>query len=376
LKLNEFKLERYFAKYEFMTAYNLCASDCEPLTVNELLQMEEGSLLALKKQGLGYTESAGDSDLLELISSLYNTIIPDQILTFSGAEEAIFIFMNVLLNPRDHIIVQFPAYQSLFEIAQSIGCHVSLWELEPHHNWELNLEVLIDNITPRTRAIIINFPHNPTGTHISRQKLNQIIDIAQENNIYLFSDEVYRLLEYNSVQRLPATCDLYDKGVSLGVMSKAFGLAGLRIGWISTPDRELLKQFAAFKDYTTICNSAPSEFFAKIALKHVDKILERNLTIINQNRELFSGFFTNFKEFFDYIPPKAGSVAFPSFKSNVSFEQFYIDLAREKNVLLLPGTTFNYPDRYFRIGFGRKGVAGPLELLSDFITTYSPLKEH
>ncbi|WP_455141409.1 aminotransferase class I/II-fold pyridoxal phosphate-dependent enzyme, partial [Candidatus Hodarchaeum mangrovi] len=297
MKLNEFKLERYFAKYEFKTAYNLCASDCEPLTINDLLEMEEGSLSALKKQGLGYTESAGDPELLELVSGLYTTIIPDQILTFSGAEEAIFIFMNVLLNPGDHIIVQFPAYQSLFEIAQTIGCKVTLWELDSLNDWELDLQVLLDDINPRTRAIIINFPHNPTGTHISRQKLNQIIDIAQENNIYLFSDEVYRLLEYNSLQRLPAVCDLYDNGVSLGVMSKAFGLAGLRIGWISSPNRELLKQLSMFKDYTTICNSASSEFLAKIALKQVDTIVERNLNIINQNHELFSEFFANFKEF-------------------------------------------------------------------------------
>ncbi len=369
MKLNEFKLERYFAKYEFKTAYNLCASDCEPLTINDLLEMEEGSLSALKKQGLGYTESAGDPELLELVSGLYTTIIPDQILTFSGAEEAIFIFMNVLLNPGDHIIVQFPAYQSLFEIAQTIGCKVTLWELDSLNDWELDLQVLLDDINPRTRAIIINFPHNPTGTHISRQKLNQIIDIAQENNIYLFSDEVYRLLEYNSLQRLPAVCDLYDNGVSLGVMSKAFGLAGLRIGWISSPNRELLKQLSMFKDYTTICNSASSEFLAKIALKQVDTIVERNLNIINQNHELFSEFFANFKEFFNYIPPKAGSVAFPCFKSDSSFEQFYIDLAREKNVLLLPGSTFNYPNRYFRIGFGRKGVAGALDLLSEFINS-------
>ena len=373
MKLNEFKLERYFAKYEFKTPYNLCASDCEPLTINEILKMEDGSLPSLKQQGLGYTESAGDSELLELISSLYNTIVPDQVLTFSGAEEAIFIFMNVLLKPRDHIIVQFPAYQSLFEIAKSIGCEVTLWELDANHNWDLDLQFLIDKITPKTRAIVINFPHNPTGAHISGQKLNQIVDIAQEKNIYLFSDEVYRLLEYNS-QRLPAVCDLYDNGISLGVMSKAFGLAGLRIGWISTPIKNLLKDFSAFKDYTTICNSAPSEFFAKIALKQADKILERNLNIINHNLPLVSEFFSSYKEIFNFIPPKAGSVAFPCFKSDSSFEQFYIDLAREKKVLLLPGTTFNYPDRYFRIGFGRKEVPKALELLSKSIDSFFHIK--
>ncbi|MCK4849513.1 MAG: aminotransferase class I/II-fold pyridoxal phosphate-dependent enzyme, partial [Candidatus Heimdallarchaeota archaeon] len=228
MKINEFLLERYFARYEFEIPHLLCASDCESFSVEEILQLEEGAENKFKKLKLGYTDSQGSPELRDAITTLYENISKQDILAFAGAEEGIFAFMNVVLKPGDHIIVQYPAYQSLFEIAEAIGCKVTKWRMESENNWNLDLDFLTESITADTKAIVINFPHNPSGSLLSQKKFQNIIDIAQENDLYLLSDEVYRLLEYTSSTRLPPACDLYDKAISLGVMSKSFGLAGLR----------------------------------------------------------------------------------------------------------------------------------------------------
>lgn len=370
MRIKDFKLERFFAKYEFTAPYLLCSSDCESFSVQELLDLEQGAEEKLKKLRLGYTESPGSPEVREEISKLYTHINPDDILVFSGAEEGIFIFMNILLEKEDHIIVEFPAYQSLFEVPKSIGCEVTKWKLESNDNWEVDISFLENSIKKNTKAIIINSPHNPTGYLIREEKLNKIIDIARKNNIHIFSDEVYRFLEYDEKDRTPAVCDVYEKGVSLGVMSKSFGLAGLRIGWIATKDKTLLKKMASFKDFTSICNSAPGEFFAITALKHKEIILKRNLEIIKNNIILLDKFFEEYKNFFQWNRPKAGAIAFPKIKFDGNVEDFAIDLINKKGVMLLPGTKYDFDDKHFRIGFGRKNMAVALEQLKEYIEEY------
>ena len=367
MRIQNFKLERFFAKYEFTAPYLLCSSDCESFSVKELLDLEEGSEEGLKKLWLGYTESQGSPELREEIVKLYKTIKPEDVIVFSGAEEGIFIFMNVLLQKGDHVIVQFPAYQSLYEIAKSIGCEVTNWAMNDKNNWELNIEFLKNNIKQNTKAIIVNFPHNPTGYLPSKEKFNQIIEIAKEKNIHVFSDEVYRLLEYDKNNTLPAMADCYDKALSLGVMSKTFGLAGLRIGWIATKDKDLFKKIASFKDFTSICNSAPSEFLSTIALKHKEHLIKRNLGIIENNLKLLDNFFERYNHLFGWIRPKAGSIALPKIKFDKNVEDFCIDLVNKKEVLLLPSTMYDFDDKHFRIGFGRKNMPEALKKLEEYI---------
>lgn len=367
MKINDFKLERFFAKYEFTAPYLLCSSDCESFSVKELLDLEKDSGKRLKKLRLGYTESQGNPKLRAEIVKLYKNISTDEIIVFAGAEEGIFIFMNVLLQKGDHVIVQFPAYQSLYEIANSIGCKVTNWVMSDENNWELSIEFLKKNIQKNTKAIIINFPHNPTGYLPSKEKFNQIIEIAKEKNIHVFSDEVYRLLEYGKDYTLPSMADCYDKGLSLGVMSKTFGLAGLRIGWIATKDKELLRKIASFKDFTSICNSAPSEFLSILALKHKEPLIKRNLMIIKNNLKLLDNFFEKYNHLFKWIRPKAGPIAFPKIKFDKNVESFCIDLINKKGVLLLPSTIYNFDDKHFRIGFGRKNMPETLKRLEEYI---------
>jgi len=367
MRIKAFKLEEYFAKYEFNVKYTLCSSDCESFSVDELLNLEKDSLKELKEVWLGYTESIGNPYLREEISKLYSNINPEEVIVFSGAEEAIFIAMNVLLKKDDHIIVQYPGYQSLYEIANAIGCKVTKWLMDDKNNWELDLQFLESNITKSTKCIVVNFPHNPTGYLPAKDFYKRIINIAKKNNIYILSDEVYKFLEYSETLRLPSACDIYDKGISIGVMSKAFGLAGLRIGWIATKDKELYEGIASFKNYTTICNSALSEFFATLALRNRTIIINRNLEIITNNLILLDDFFNNYGDFFNWIKPKAGSIAFPRLLANIGVEVFCLNLLKEKSVLLMPSTNYDYGDHYFRIGFGRKNMPEALKKLEEYV---------
>lgn len=338
--------------------------------MEELLSLESESENNLKNLRLGYTKSQGNHVLREQISNLYENTEPEDILFFSGAEEGIFVFMNILLKKGDHIIVQYPAYQSLLSIADSIGCEITKWFMDEKNDWDIDLNLLKQNIKKNTKLIVINCPHNPTGYLMSKDKFGEIIEIANKHNIRIFSDEVYRLLEYNENDRLPNICDCYNKGISLGVMSKAFGLPGLRIGWIATKNSSFIKKLMSFKNYTTICNSAPSEFFSILALRNKEVILKRNLKIIKENMKILSSFFNKRKSQFSWIKPIAGSIAFPMTKFTENIEDFCYKLFKYRGVLLLPGTKYDFDDKHFRIGFGRKNMPQELKILEQFLKEF------
>jgi aspartate/methionine/tyrosine aminotransferase len=366
MKLPAFELERYFARYEFTAPYLLCCSDCESFSVQELLGLEPGAEEALLQLRLGYTESLGAPQLRQQIAALYQDVSPDEILVHSGAEEAIFNFMNVLLEPGDHVIVHSPCYQSLYEAAAALGCQVTRWVGSPQRGWALDLEDLKASLKPHTRLVIINLPHNPTGYLMEREMFLELVGLSQKFGFIIFSDEVYRLLEYDPVDRLPALCEMDERGVSLGVMSKSFGLAGLRIGWIATHNRELYRQLAAFKDYTTICNSAPAEFFAILALQHRQRLLERNRRLILENLRVLNAFFARHIEYFRWRMPKAGPIAFPQLL-NEDVAQYCHRLVSEAGVLLLPGTLYAPGYNHFRIGFGRRSLPQCVEHWENWI---------
>ena len=363
MQLRPFALERYFAEYEFVVEHLLSASDPESLTLQELLALADPQSLALWQElRLGYTESQGHPLLREAIAATYASLDPRTVLT-AVPEEAIFIAMNCLLQPGDHVIATFPAYQSLYEIAGSLGCRLTRWTLsQAGARWELDLDLLADSLSGDTRLIVINFPHNPTGFLPERATLDAILDLARRRGIYVFSDEMYRRLEYSSAQRLPAVCDLYERGVSLSGLSKSFGLPGLRLGWLATPDSDLLARCAAFKDYTTICGSAPSEILGIIALRAGEQIIARNLGIIQSNLRLADEFFLRHRERFTWLRPQAGSVCLPRLLGDQSAAAFCQGLLEQRSVLLLPGEILEFEDKYFRLGLGRRdfpeGLAG------------------
>jgi aspartate/methionine/tyrosine aminotransferase len=364
-----FKLERYFAKYEFKVKYLLSPSDCEGFEMAELLRMAGPASMELwQNLKLNYTESQGHPLLLGEVAGIYQHISPENVL-IAAPEEAIFIAMHTLLEAGDHIVVVSPIYQSLHEIARSIGCEVTNWGLQAgtDQRWHLDINQLEGSLTPRTRMLVINFPHNPTGYLLGREELEALIDIARRRGLYLFSDEMYRLLEYDPASRLPPVCDLYEKGISLSGLSKAFALPGLRLGWLATQEIDLLQRWLAFKDYTTICNSAPGEVLGMIALQNREQILRRNLEIVGSNLACAEKFFARYADWFSWYRPMAGSVAFPEWRGEKPVEQFCQDVLEQQGVMIVPGSIFDFSGNHFRIGLGRRNLPEALEHVAGYL---------
>ncbi|HDR04295.1 MAG TPA: aminotransferase class I/II-fold pyridoxal phosphate-dependent enzyme [Candidatus Marinimicrobia bacterium] len=370
MKIKPFELERYFARYEFSAPYHLSSSDCEALSLKELLAMaDEDTLQLWEELKLGYTESPGHPLLRKEISKLYQTIEPEQILV-TVPEEGIFIAMNTLLGNGDHIISTFPAYQSLYEIACSMGCEISKWTPTNDIGWHFKIDDLKPLIRRNTKLIVINFPHNPTGAIISENELQELLMIARERNIIVFSDEMYRFLEYDSAHQTSSASDLYENAISLFGMSKSFALAGLRIGWLSTKNSDFLKSFAAYKDYTSICSSAPSEILAIIALRVKENILHRNLQLIAKNLKILDKFFAKYEDIFEWLRPQAGPIAFPKFKPQIDVADFCLNLVEKNGVMLLPSKVYDFKANYFRIGFARKNMPEALDQLEQYLQTH------
>jgi aspartate/methionine/tyrosine aminotransferase len=368
VRIAEFALERYFARWEFAVEHLLCASDVQAYPMAELLALADDETRALwDGLELGYTESTGHPLLRREIAALYTSIEPDEVLTFAGAEEAVFCLANVLLGPGDHAIVTWPAYQSLYEVGRAAGADVTLHELHESDGWAIDIDLLRAQVTPTTRLIVVNTPHNPTGMLADRATYDALVAIAAESGAHLLMDEVYRGLEFDESERLPTGADALERGISLGVMSKAYAMAGLRIGWLATHDRELLGRLAAFKDYTTICSSAPSEILSIIALRSGPQVLARSRRIIATNLELLDAFLDDWADRFTWVRPHAGSIGFARLTvPGVRIDDWAAELVRAEGVLLIPGSQFEYPGNHFRLGFGRTDMPEALGRLEAF----------
>jgi len=366
--LPSFKLEEYFANWEFKAPYLLCMSDAEAWTLNEILETADTeSLRHWESLGLGYTETRGHPLLREEIAKLYTKISKDHLLTTAGAEEAIYCAMQALIDEKDHIITLSPCYQSLLSIPQAIANSVTSIELDSENNWELDLERMEEAVRPNTKLIAINYPHNPTGAVLKQDQLEQLIGIARKNDLYLLSDEVYRLMEFDPSIRLPTIADSYEKGISISVMTKAFGLGGLRIGWAASQDQKLLQKIAEYKHYTSICNSAPSEVLAIMALKSKEIMLGRNRKIMLDNLQLLDRFFKENSSIVEWKRPSGSCIGFPKLLLNEPIDHFASRLVEQAGILLLPGSIYNYQGNYFRIGFGRKNFPECLERFEHFL---------
>jgi len=378
-----FSLERYFARHEFSARYLLCSSDCETIRTSELLALEEGAEEAFLSQRLGYTESRGDPELRAGIARLYRGLGADEVLVHAGAEEAILNLCLATLAAGDHVVVNFPCYQSLAEIPRALGCAVTPWPLrsEPGR-WVLDPDELPRLLRPRTKLVILNTPHNPTGALMRRGEFDRVVELCRAAGTILLVDEVYRHLEVEPSRRLDAACEAYENGVSLNVLSKSAGLAGLRIGWLASKRRDILDEVAVVKDYNSICSSAPSEFLAGLAVRNLDKLVARNRGIVSSNLELLRSFFARHADFVDWNEPEGGSIAFPRFlraagkggaagdpggPGAADAEELALRILEDSGVLLLPGARYGYESAHFRIGFGRANMPEALEALEAWI---------
>ena len=368
MRIADFALERFFARWEFAVRHLLCASDVEGYPMADLLALADPESRRLWDDlRLGYSESTGHPLLRAEIAALHDGIAADEVLVFAGAEEAIFCLSNVLLVPGDHAVVTWPGYQSLHEVGRAAGAHIKLHELREADGWDLDPERLIAALRPATRLVVVNAPHNPTGMLPTHEQWARLTGELSRRGVHLLADEVYRFLEVDEVDRLVAGADAFERGISLGVMSKSFAMAGLRIGWLATHDRDLLARCAAFKDYTTICSSAPSEILALIGLRAREAVLGRSRSIVRSNLAALDRFFADHADRFAWVRPRGGSIGFPRLLGEEPIEAFATRLVEQEGVLLLPGLQFGFPGNHFRIGFGREDLPDAVARLEAFL---------
>ena len=373
MRIADFALERYFARWEFAVKHVLGASDVEGWSMAELLELADDETRAMwSGLKLGYTESTGHPLLRAAIASLYDSVDPDGVLVFAGAEEAVYCLLSTAVEPGDHVIVTWPGYQSLYEVARAAGAQVSLHALREEYGWALDVDRLRRSIRPTTRLIVVNAPHNPTGMLPTVEEWRSLAATCAEAGIRLFADEVYRFLEHDGAETLPAGADLDERAVSMGVMSKSFALAGLRIGWLATRDHAVLERCARMKDYTTICSSAPSEVLALIALRARERVLARSRAIVAANLAVLDEFFARRADAFSWVRPRGGSTGFPRLvpggPAGSSADAFASRLVEATGVLLLPSSTFGFGDSHVRIGLGRTDLPEAIEALDGFLT--------
>lgn len=378
MQLPDFRLEAYLGEWEFAAAHHLTASDTQTLTIGELLELAgDGERERFEALPLSYTPTWGTPELLNAIAATYDRVEPEHVLTFAGAEEAIFWALQELVGPGDHAVVTVPNYQAMETVTLSTGAEVDGLALRAEDRWALDLDQLERLLTPRTRLVAVNFPNNPTGALPDRSTFTRLVALCDERRITLFSDEVYRGLELHADRTLPQAADLSQRALSLNVMSKAYGLPGLRVGWLACRDRALLERLERRKHYTSICNAGPSEHLATLALRAGDRIRERNRSIIAANLPIFEEFFARWPEQLAWDAPQGGCVSFPRLLTGEPTSSFCRRLVREAGVVLLAADIYASQlapvgQDHFRIGVGRRSPEAGLEAFGRFLETDRP----
>jgi aspartate/methionine/tyrosine aminotransferase len=353
-----FKLEQYFERYEFSVPYLLSSSDAEAWRMDDLLALADEEMRELwSSLTLGYTEVRGHPLLREEIASLYSEVTAEDVVVFAAAQEPIFALSSVAVEPGDHVIAIVPSYQSLYEVARSRGADVTLVPMG--ERWTLDVGAVRAALRPDTKLIVLNAPNSPTGSLPAEAALRELFELGPR----VFVDEVYRFLEHEPGDLLPAAADL--GGVSLGVMSKAFGLPGLRIGWLATRDAELRERIVAFKHYLTICSAGPSEILATIALRARDTVLARSRRIVAANLPVLDDFIAR-NDACSWTRPRAGTIGLIELAGG-DIDALAREVADAEGVMILPASVFDWPANAFRVGYARAGMPEALERFERFI---------
>ncbi|MGO9488964.1 MAG: aminotransferase class I/II-fold pyridoxal phosphate-dependent enzyme [Solirubrobacteraceae bacterium] len=362
MQIEPFEIERFYERWEFEAELMLSSSDCETRPVSDLLALEPDALERLLGLRLGYTEVAGSDELRASVAALYERVDPDDVLTLAAAEEGIFITYHALIGPGDHAVVEAPSYGSAVTVARSTGAEVSLWRRRHEDRWAYDLDELERLLRADTKLLYLNTPHNPTGSQMPRAGFDRLLELLRERDVVLLSDEVYRGLEHDTADRLPAACDVYERAISLGTVSKAHGLPGLRIGWLAGRDAGLLTRIRELKLYTTICSSAPSELLVALALRHSDELVGASRRLLLENLPRVDRFMARHERLFDWVRPSAGPIGFPRVRDGRDVTEWCERLAAQAGVLLLPGSVYDESD-HVRFGFGRTSLPLALERL-------------
>ncbi|MCY3977757.1 MAG: aminotransferase class I/II-fold pyridoxal phosphate-dependent enzyme [Chloroflexi bacterium] len=371
MKFAPFKIENFFRQHEFSAPYGISQSDTEPLTLDELLGYASPERRRqFEKLWLGYTETQGHPELRAAIADMHVGIGADDALEVVP-EEGVFLPMSRLLAAGDHVVAMQPSFQSLWEIARATGCELSFWQQRrTDAGWHFDVDELEALIRPDTKMLIINFPHNPTGYLPSQADFQRIVELARRQNMILFSDEIYRFTEHDESLRLPSACELYERAIVLGGLSKCFGLPGLRVGWLITRDADLLHKLQEMKSYTTICGSAPSEILALIALENWRALTARSSEIVRGNIGYCRDFFGRYSELFWLSYPKCGTITLAELTADMPVAEFANAAVAEQGLMVLPADVMLFEGNYFRLGLGRTTLPHALEPFEQFINDH------
>ncbi len=371
MKFAPFEIEHFFRQHEFSAPHGISSSDCEPLTLPELLDLASPERRRqFETLWLGYTETQGHPELRAAIAALHAGVDAEHV-TEVVPEEGIFLPMNSLLQAGDHVVAMQPSFQSLWEIARAKGCRLSFWEQRRREDgWHFDVDELESLLRPDTKMLIINFPHNPTGCLPPRQDFERIVELARARDLILFSDEIYRFSERDPALRLPSACELYERAIVLGGLSKCFGLPGLRVGWLLTRDASLAHEIQELKSYTTICGSAPSEILALIGLENWETLTARTVDIVGENINRCREFFARYPGLFWVRFPDAGTITLVELKAAMPVRAFSDQIVAEQGVMVLPANVMRFEGNYFRLGLGRLGLPSALEHVEQFIVDH------
>ncbi len=339
--------------YEHHVQLNLAETCVDPFTLHEFLTLarEEDFFEKIAEKKLTYGFIEGSPDLRKRIAELYDDANPDNVLVTRGAIDANFLVFYSLVEAGDTVISVFPSYQQLYSIPKSFGANVKLLKLRKENQWLPDLKELGRLIDEKTKLIVLNNPHNPTGSLIKTRLLKKICTIAEDSEAFLLCDESYRGLYVRPEDSTPSAADLSKKAIVTGSLSKSFSLAGLRLGWIRA-NQEIRDDCMLHRDYTTISCNMITDALASLAFKHSSRILKRNLNIIRTNHRILSQWVDD-EPLIEWIPPIAGSTAFLHYNLPIPSMDFCVHLIREQGVFLVPGTCFEM-EKYLRISYGCK----------------------
>jgi aspartate/methionine/tyrosine aminotransferase len=364
-----FETEHFFARHEFSTPWQLCNSDCESLSIGELLELAGVDPAELARVPLRYTETQGAPALRAAIAGSYETVQADEVVVLGSPVEGIYLAARTLLRPGDEIIVPAPAYDALHHLFAHVAGPGNLryWHFRPTPGgWALDLDELDALLSPRTRLLVLNFPHNPTGFLPSPALQREILRRAEDHGLQLFCDEMYFGLVHAGTPPVPSAADLSHAPIVLSGLSKTHGLPGLRCGWLVVRDPELRERIMNWKFYTSICPPAPTEFLAAVALSVEHELRRRSLGRIATNLELAEAFFARWPARFEWRRPLAGSTALVGW-AVPSVSTLSERLARDEGILVQSAKMLGGDDRHMRVGLGRDGFGAALERFENWL---------
>jgi len=349
MEIDEFKIEEWMNKYEANAKIDLSITAIKPLTLDELFKIANiGDLSEISDIPLSYGDILGSKRLLDNIAGLYEKQNPNNIAITHGAIGANQLVFLSLLDIGDEVISIVPNYQQHSSIPKSIGATVKEIFLKEENQWMIDLDEIKKNITNKTKLITFSTPNNPTGSVIPDKILEQLANIADKYGIWILSDEVYRGLNLFGERYSKAMCDIYDKGISVGSMSKAYSLPGLRLGWICA-NENFINIINRHRQYNTISMSIIDDYLASVGLENREKIEERNLNLLHKNYDILKKFVANSTNC-SCVLPTGGTVALLKYNKNIGSEDLCRNFQDETGIALLPGGVLDM-ENYVRIGF-------------------------